>query len=146
MPKLDLDAIELVARTTYPMPFAADMNGRFGRMLCSLSDFGVAQMVMKPGAKSSHRAWSEADDEFIVMLDGDGVLVEEECETTLRPGDCIVFPKGVADGHYLVNRSNRDCTFLAIFTTANGTRHYPDIDLVWDGPSQRYTHKDGTPY
>src|SRR5690606_30301119 len=33
MPKLDLDAIEQTNRTTYPMPFAAEMGGRHYRRL-----------------------------------------------------------------------------------------------------------------
>ena len=71
-----------------------------------------------PAAWSSQRHWHEGEDEFVVMLEGEAVLVEEEGETILRAGDCAVFPKDVANGHHLVNRSDRPCAFLAV-----GCRH-----------------------
>ncbi|HJQ18264.1 MAG TPA: hypothetical protein VJ859_14845 [Allosphingosinicella sp.] len=93
---------------------------------------------------AAHRCWVEEDDELLVMIDGEVVLVEEQGETARHLGDCVAFPKGVPDGHQLLDRSDRD--FVAIGTTANGTRYDPDVDLVWGGPRKRYTHKDGTSY
>jgi uncharacterized cupin superfamily protein len=149
MPKLDLDAIERTNRTSYPMPYAAEMGRRHFRRLApaaGLTDFGVSHVVMEPGGVSSQRHWHEGVDEFLVMLDGEAVLVEEESETILRAGDCAVFPKDVPNGHHLLNRSDRDCTFLAVGGTAEGDCHYPDADLHWDNEAQGYTRKDGTPY
>jgi uncharacterized cupin superfamily protein len=149
MPKLDLEAIEPTNRTTYPMPYAAEMGKRRYRRLApaaGLSDFGVSQVVMEPGGVSSQRHWHNGVDEFVVMVDGEAVLVEEDGETILRAGDCAVFPKDVANGHHLVNRSDRNCTFLAFGGTAEGDCHYPDADLHWDNQAQVYTRKDGTPY
>jgi uncharacterized cupin superfamily protein len=81
------------------------------------------------------------------MLDGEGVLVEEDGETVLRAGDCAVFPKDVPNGHHIVNRSDRPCTFIAVDgRLSEGDCHYPDADLHWDQSNGRYTHKDGTPY
>jgi uncharacterized cupin superfamily protein len=75
------------------------------------------------------------------------VLVEEDGETVLRAGDCAAFPKNVANGHRLVNRSEGDCAFLAIDSRqSEGDCHYPDVDLRWDQAGQHYTRKDGTPY
>jgi len=149
MPKLDLDSVPQVCRTTYPQPFAADMDRRFTRRIApatGLTDFGIAHVELDPGGISSQRHWHEEEDEFVVMLDGEAMLIEDEGETVMRPGDCAVFPKGVANGHHFVNRSDRRCAFLAFGKPPVGTCHYPDVDLHWDGLSQIFTRKDGKPY
>jgi uncharacterized cupin superfamily protein len=150
MPKLDLEPIEATNRTSYPMPFAAEMGNRHYRRLGpagGLSDIGVSHVVLEPGGVSSQRHWHEGIDEFVVMLSGEAVLVEDDGETVLRAGDCAAFPKDVANGHRLVNRSERDCAFLAVDSRqSEGDCHYPDVDLRWDNAAQHYTRKDGTPY
>lgn len=150
MPKVDLNSIEQTNRTGYPMPFAAEMGRRHYRRLGEaggLRDIGVSHVAIEPGGISSQRHWHEGIDEFVVMLEGEAVLVEDDCETLLRAGDCAAFPKDVANGHHLANRSERDCTFLAIDgRLSEGDCHYPDVDLHWDVANDRYTHKDGTPY
>ena len=148
MPKLDLDAFPQTNRTNYPPPFAGPMDRRWVRRLgpaAGLEDFGVSHVTLRPGGISSQRHWHEGEDEFVVMVAGEAVLVEEQGETVLRQGDCAAFAKGVADGHQLINRSDRDCVFLAVGRPAASACHYPDIDLHLD-PAGHYTGKDGTPY
>ncbi|MDP9413441.1 MAG: cupin domain-containing protein [Pseudomonadota bacterium] len=149
MPKLDLDAIEQTNRTGYPEPFASEMKGRFYRRLApaaGLTDFGVSHVTLKRGGISSQRHWHEGEDEFVVILRGEAVLVEEDGETVMRPGDCAAFPKGVSNGHHLVNRSGKDCLFLAVGRIAATDCHYPDVDMHLDASNGRFTRKDGTPY
>ena len=150
MPKIDLDAIEPTNRTTYPMPFAAEMVGRWSRRLApatGLTDFGASHVTLEPGGISSQRHWHVEEDELVIMLSGEAVLIEDGGETVLRARDCAAFPKGVPNGHHLVNRSDQDCVFVAIGRPpVNGPCYYSDIDMVWDGPNGRYTHRDGTPY
>lgn len=149
MPKLDLDIIQRTNRTGYPPPYDAPMGKRHYRRLglaTGIEDFGISHVMLEPGGISSQRHWHEGEDEFVVVLDGEAVLIEEEGESVLRAGDCAVFPKGVADGHHLVNRSDAPCTFIAVGKPAATACHYPDIDLHLDGPSQVYTHKDGSAY
>jgi uncharacterized cupin superfamily protein len=150
MPKLDVHAIEATNRTGYPVPFADEMGKRHYRRLGpagGLTDIGVSHVVLEPGGVSSQRHWHEGIDELVVMLAGEAVLVEEDGETLLRAGDCAAFPKDAANGHRLVNRSDRDCAFLAIDSRqGEGDSHYPDVDLHWDQAAQHYTRKDGTPY
>ena len=77
------------------------------------------------------------------------VLREDSGETTLRAGDAAAWKAGVANGHCLINRSDRDVRFVEIGTRASTERaHYPDIDMmaVRDQHGARYTKKDGTPY
>lgn len=144
MPKIDLEAIPQRNSTGYPGELALPMVKRHVRRLAragGLVDFGVSQVVLEPGGISSQRHWHEKEDEFVVVLEGEAVLVENEGETVLRAGDCAAFPKDVANGHQLVNRSGQPCTFLAIGAQVNGTAHYPDVDLHFDGPTQTFKSK-----
>jgi uncharacterized cupin superfamily protein len=101
---------------------------------------------LQPGGISSQRHWHEEEDEFVVMLSGEAVLVENDGETVMRAGDCAVFPKGVPNGHHLVNRSGEDCLFIAVGKPAAGDCHYPDINLLLDGATMAFAHKDRSPY
>ena len=80
----------------------------------------------------------EDEDEFVVMLAGEAVLVENDARTLMRSGDMAVFPKGEPNGHHLLNESDDDCAFLAFGRPPSGDCHYPDIDLLWtDGGYRR---------
>ncbi|WP_448663749.1 cupin domain-containing protein [Sphingomonas sp. CJ20] len=147
MPKLDLDTIPQTNATGYPAPFDAAVAGRWYRRLApasGLTEMGVSHVTLRPGAWSSQRHWHADEDEFVVMLAGEAVLVEDGGETVLRAGDCASFPKGVANGHHLQNRSDADCVFIAIGAGPRGTGDYPDLDMRF-GPDG-YFHRDGTPY
>jgi uncharacterized cupin superfamily protein len=149
MPRLDLDSIPQINVTGYPSPWREEMAKRHYRRLgpvSGLGDFGVSHVTLEPGGVSSQRHWHEEEDEFVVMLEGEAVLVEDEGETAMRPGDCASFPKGVANGHRLINRGDSPCVFIAIGRHALSNCHYPDIDLHLDGATGRFTRKDGTPY
>ena len=148
MPKLDLDSIEQVNRTGYPPPFNEAAAGRWYRRLApagGLTEFGVSHVTLKPGAWSSQRHWHNGEDEFLVMLQGEAVLVEDDGRTVLRPGDCASWPKGSTNGHHLINESDSDCAFLCVGGGTNTGGGYSDIDLMFT-PEGTYTHKDGTPY
>ncbi|WFL76023.1 cupin domain-containing protein [Altererythrobacter arenosus] len=149
MPKLDLDAIPQTNVTGYPAPFDAEVEGRWYRRLAppaGLTKLGASHVVLKPGAWSSQRHWHAGQDELVIMLEGEAVLVEDEGESTVRPGDVLAWPAGESNGHHLQNRSDRDCVFVAI---SGGERdedrgEYPDIDMVFEPDG--YFRKDGTPY
>jgi uncharacterized cupin superfamily protein len=149
MPKLDLDTIESTNRTGYPPPYDAPMAKRHYRRIApaaGIEDFGVSHVVLEPGGISSQRHWHEGEDELVLILAGEAVLVEDESESAMRPGDIAAFPKGVANGHHLVNRSDAPCTFVAIGRAAETDCHYPDIDLHLDAAGGTYTHRDGSAY
>ena len=147
MPKLDLESIEQINRTGYPSPYAEPMAKRHYRRVApaaGLTDFGVSHVVLEPGGISSQRHWHEGEDEFLVMLEGEAMLVEDEGETRLAAGDCAAFPKGIANGHHLVNRSDTPCTFVVVGRPSMTDCHYPDIDLHLDAATGRFTCKDGS--
>ena len=148
MPKIDLDAIEQVNRTGYPSPFNQQVAGRWYRRLApatGLNDFGVSQVVLKPGAWSSQRHWHDGEDEFLVMLSGEAVLVEDDGRTLLRAGDCCAWPKGSTNGHHLINESDEDCSFLCMSGGKNSGGGYSDIDMIFTTEGT-FAHRDGTPY
>lgn len=147
MPKLDLDAITPENSTGYPPPFNGPVQGRWKRRvgrIAGLSELGACHVTLKPGAWSSQRHWHANEDEFLVMLSGEAVLVEDEGETILTAGDMAAWPKGVENGHHLINRSDADCAFICFSAGEVTTGSYPDIDMMFtkDG----FFHKDGTPY
>ena len=148
MPKLDLASIPQSNATGYPPPFDAAVKGRWWRRLApaaGLTELGASHVVLKPGAWSSQRHWHEDEDELVVMLAGEVVLIEDGGETLLRAGDVAAWPKGVANGHHLVNRSGEDAVFIAISAgDRDGGGSYSDIDMTFSG--EGYYHKDGTPY
>jgi uncharacterized cupin superfamily protein len=149
MPKLDLESIERTNRTGYPPPYDAPMSKRHYRKLgaaAGLSDFGVSHVELEPGGISSQRHWHEGEDEFLVMLTGEAVLVEDEGETLLRAGDCCAWPKGLPNGHHLVNRSDTACTFVAVGKLAVTDCHYPDIDMHLNAAAKRFVRKDGSDF
>ena len=145
MPKIDRESIEATNRTGYPPPLDAPVAGRWYRRLApatGLTDFGASDVTLEPGAASSQRHWHEGEDELVIMLEGEAVLIEDGGETIMRPGDLAAFPKGVANGHHLINRSDAPCRFVAIGRPAATPCHYPDVDLHLDGEG-RYLPKSG---
>jgi uncharacterized cupin superfamily protein len=149
MPKADLEAIEETNRTGYPPPFDGPVSGRWYRRLApalGLSDFGASLVRLEPGAWSAQRHWHEGEDELLMMIEGEAVLIEDEGRTLLGPGDIAAFPKDRPNGHHLVNESAAPCRFLVVGRHSGQDCHYPDIDLLADGPSDKYFHKDRTPY
>ena len=148
MPKIDLERIEHRNSTGYPPPFDKEVAGRFFRRLSpatGLTDFGVSHVVLKSGAWSSQRHWHNGEDEFLVMLTGEAVLVEDDGQKILGPGDCAAWPKGNTNGHHLRNESEQDCTFIVVGGGTNTGGGYSDIDMLFTA-DDRYVHKDGTPY
>jgi uncharacterized cupin superfamily protein len=148
MPKIDLDGVEQTNRTGYPPPFDQDVQGRLYRRLApaaGLTDFGASHVTLKPGAWSSQRHWHDGEDEFVVMLTGEAVLVEDDGRTVLHAGDCAAWPKGNTNGHHLCNESGEDCEFIVVGGGANTGGGYSDIDMMFT-EDNRYVHKDGTPY
>ena len=112
-----------------------------------LTDYGVNLMRLPPGGWSSQRHWHSHEDELVYVLAGELVLVEDDGESVLGPGDCAAFPKGTGNGHHMINRSDSVAVYLEVgsrwpedLTTCS------DIDLKSANADGRFVHKDGTPY
>lgn len=152
MPKIDIAKLPVDTRTGYPPPFDRVVLGRERRRLgnaAGLDQFGVNLTTLKPGAASALRHWHEQEDELIFVLEGEVVLIEDEGETVLKPGDAAGFKANNPNGHHLVNKSSRDVVFLEVGTRSKHERaHYSDVDMmaVRDGKGMGFTHKNGEPY
>ena len=152
MPKIDTTRLKPRESTNYPDAFKHVVKGREKTALgnaADLSQFGVNLTRLKPGGASSLRHWHENEDEFVYILAGEVVLIEDDGETIMRPGDCAGFKANVANGHHLVNRTERDALYLEIGTRAPAEcAHYPDVDLKFerDETGARILHKNGEPY
>ena len=148
MPKVDLSQIEQINTTGYPPPFDQDVAGRFVRRLrpaLGLTDFGASEVTLQPGAWSSQRHWHDGEDEFMVMVEGEAILVEDDGRTIMRPGDLAAWPKSTGVGHHMIHESDRPCRFV-VFGGMNCTGGgYSDIDMLFTAEGD-YIHKDGTPY
>jgi uncharacterized cupin superfamily protein len=151
MPKIDIDAAPTRFGTGYPPPYDEPCKDRRRWKLgdaVGLDQFGVNLMRLPPGQWTSQRHWHTAEDEFVWVVDGEVVLVTNAGEVVLRAGDCAGFKAGVADGHHIQNRSDKEAVLLEVGSRKPGQDgcDYPDIDLILREGETGYRHRDGTPY
>jgi uncharacterized cupin superfamily protein len=152
MPKVDISKVPVKSGSFYPAPFQAEHKERHKQALgdaVGLTQFGVNISRIGPGAASSLRHYHEQEDEFIYMLEGELVLVENDGEVVLKAGDAAGFKADSGNAHRLVNRSGKDAVYFEVGTRSPHDRvHYPDVDLKLerDKTGRRYLHKSGEPY
>ena len=122
----------------HPEWFEGRNEQRLARIL-GVTQFGVNHLTLEPGACSALRHWHEQEDEFVFVLDGELVLIDENGEHPLAAGMYAGFPAGEANAHHLCNRSTAPARLLVIGTRHWGAEiiHYPDDDLNFDGPLMR---------
>ena len=153
MPKIDIASAPALKGSSYPPPHDEPCRGRESLRLglaADLTQFGVNLVTIQPGAWSSQRHWHAVEDEFVWVVDGELVLIEDGGETVLRAGDCAGFKGGVANGHHLVNRSDRAARMLAIGTRDDADHgEYADIDMRFlpgrYSGGGGFARKDGSP-
>ena len=151
MPKIDIANLSTDTRTGYPAPFDRVVAGRIRKRLgnaVGLDQFGVNLTTLKPGAASALRHWHEQEDELIFVLEGEVVLIEDDGETVLKPGDAAGFKAGSGIAHCLINRTDRDAVYFEVGTRAKSERvQYPDVDFVMerDENGRRFFRKSGEP-
>jgi len=149
-PALHTGQVDEIRGSGYPEPFRSRMGDRAKRRLgeaFGLTQFGVNLVTLGPGGQSALRHWHTHEDEFVYVLEGELVLVTDAGETVLREGMCAGYPGGRADGHHMVNRSDRPARYLEVGSRVEADQpRYPDDDLAWSDAAQAYTHKDGSAY
>jgi uncharacterized cupin superfamily protein len=95
------------------------------------------------------RHWHAKQDEFIYVIEGEITLVTDAGRQKLRPGMAAGFPAGKADGHQLVNETDKPVLYLEVGDrTPDDSATYPDVDLavrMVDG-KWVFTRKDGSPF
>jgi uncharacterized cupin superfamily protein len=149
MPKIDLETAPKGQGTRYPAPHDAPCKDRKWLRLgdaAGLTQFGVNLLTLEPGVWSSQRHWHSHEDEFVQVVEGEVVLVDDSGEQVMRAGDCAGFKAGDRNGHHLQNRSDRPARLLVV-----GSRHeedwgeYPDIDMKFLPGRGGYAKKNGEP-
>jgi uncharacterized cupin superfamily protein len=152
MPKIDLATAPRRSGSGYPPPMNAPCKKRSWIELAAAAGLdlvGINLLTLPAGQWSSQRHWHADEDEFVWVVSGEVVLVEDEGETVLRAGDCAAWKAGVANGHHLQNRSGADAVLLQVGNPTNEATEwvdYPDIDLRIHPGGEGYRHKDGTLY
>lgn len=150
MPVVALGKAEMDPASGEPVPATGRYLARHLARTGGLSQFGVVHETLSPGARSSIFHWHAEEDEFVYMLDGEVVLIEGNDETRLTEGTSACFRAGIAIGHCLENRSDREAAYLVVGTRAvQDCITYPDHDRVLTvnretGTSVWTTH-DGAP-
>ena len=150
MPVLDLTKVPVKTGSIYPEPYASMMKGRSSLRLGDaggLTQFGVNMVSLEPGALSSLRHWHLNEDEFVMVTEGECVLVQDAGETVMQAGDCAAFPAGSSDGHHFINRSDWVARFLVVGSKApREVATYSDVDLrvEMEAGKARFTYKDGS--
>jgi uncharacterized cupin superfamily protein len=136
----------------YPEPYASEMAGRSSLRLGQaggLTQFGANLVILQPGAKSSLRHWHRNEDEFVMVTEGELVLVQDEGEYVMRPGDCAAWPAGDTNGHHFLNRTDREARFLVVGSRApSEVATYSDVDfrIEIEAGNARFTYRDGSPW
>lgn len=119
--------------SSYPPPHDEKVNGRSTWMITQqygLSQFGVNRVEILPGAWSTQRHWHTKNDEAVILISGELVVVSDEGEEVLKPGDCICFKAGVQNAHHLQNRGSEPAVFYDIGGRDTwDVSHFPDIGL-----------------
>ncbi len=145
---------DVVARnsSSYPDCFKDRVLPRDKRALgdvFGLTRIGINQTTLPPGKCSALRHWHSDEDEFIYVLEGELVLVNDDGEQILSRGMVVGFPAGDGNAHHLKNASTEPATYLEVSNRSDAdVVEYPDDDLALHGQDDdgtwKFTHKDGT--
>jgi uncharacterized cupin superfamily protein len=117
MKKAQFDPDEAVAGASYPPPHDEPCRGRKTWPLTKvygLTQFGVNRVEVQPGSWSTQRHWHKTNDEVVVVVSGELVLVTDDGEEVLGPGDCVAFRMNDPNAHHLQNRSDKPAVFFDI--------------------------------
>ena len=117
MSKGDWSKIEPRTGSIYPEPFNQAVSGRATWPLTrqwGLSQFGVNRVELAPGSWSTQRHWHLRNDELVIVISGELVLVTDEGEEVLGPGDSVGFRMGDRNAHHLQNRSDKPAVYYDI--------------------------------
>jgi hypothetical protein len=148
MPKIDIDKV--------PLDSAPAIRGRSTRRWKAAR---ASDLPAPPASRSSAltsvrsrpvwppRSATGTKTRTSSFISGEVVLREDGGESVLKSVDAAAWKAGAANGHCLINRSDRDAVFFEVGTRAPTERaHYSDIDMKVEHKGIRYTKKNGEPY
>jgi uncharacterized cupin superfamily protein len=92
---------------------------------------GLSYWVLPPGQVAYPYHFHLAEEEVLVLLEGDLALRTPQGWERLRSGDVVRFPVGEEGAHQLLNDGDGDARFLAISTHGQpDVVFYPDEDKM----------------
>jgi uncharacterized cupin superfamily protein len=133
-------AVAPSGKSGYPPPHDEKLKGRKTWSLTrqwKLTQFGVNMVELPPGAWSTNRHWHRNNDELVVVISGELVVVTDEGEEVIGPGDCIAFKAGVPNPHHMQNRGDKPAVYYDI-----GGRDAWDVSTFPDIGLEAYTHQE----
>lgn len=114
--------------------------GAVGELLCT-QKLGCRLTVVPPGKKAWPYHLHHVNEEFFVILQGEGTLRYDGQSYPIRQGDCIAAPPGRGTAHQIINTAEGELRYLAISTMEHpDTFEYPDSNkrgLVVGAPPGR---------
>ncbi len=154
MPKINLDTLAVKFGSTYPAPFDAPCQQRkkiSPSEAGGITQFGAHIMTLEPGAWSSQRHWHSAEDELVYILEGHPTFIDNDGRQTLSPGDVTTHKANNANGHHMINETDRHVRYLIVGGRSPeiDSAFYPDVDLNLpaNGTANRvYQNKNGRKY
>jgi uncharacterized cupin superfamily protein len=151
MPKIDLSEIPVRKGSRYPKQFRqanGDTMLRESQQVAQgLTAFGANRTLLPPGAASSLRHYHTAEDELVIVISGELVMLTNAGETLMRAGDIASFPKGVADAHCFVNRSQAPAVLIAIGDNSEQDEwFYPDVGMRGSALTAYVSIETGAPF
>jgi uncharacterized cupin superfamily protein len=106
---------------------ATSLTGRVGA-----ERTGLGVYELPPGNAAWPYHFELADEEWMLMIDGEAVLRTPDGERTMRPGDIACFPIGAAGAHEIRNDGDAVARFAltSIAIGDGGGAVYPDSGKV----------------
>ena len=105
MPKIDIAKIAVKPVSGYPAPFKKvrrqAREASSSAMPSGSRNSASTSRDSSAGGASSLRHWHGEEDEFIYILEGELVLIEDDGETVLKPGDAAGWKANSPNGHTL---------------------------------------------
>lgn len=83
---------------------------------------GGSIYLIGPGQKSFPYHFHHANEEMLIVLEGEVSVRTPDGEQTATKGDALMFPTGPEGGHQLVNRTDSDARVLMMSTMV-----YPEV-------------------
>lgn len=103
---------------------------RLGRRL-GAEKLGASVYVLAPGQKSFPYHFHHANEEMLIVLEGDVVVRTPHGEKTAGRGDAMSFASNESGAHQVINESGRPARILMISTMiAPEIAEYPDTGKI----------------
>lgn len=92
-----------------------------------LTQYGCHIQTLPPGARGSERHWHSAEDECLLVLDGQATVVDDQGPHPLGPLDAAAWPFGIANAHHVLNLTDAPVTYVILGSrVARDICTYPD--------------------